>query len=460
MQRSLFLIAFLAALFCSNLQSSYLVSHESDNFFPVARVVLTPVFLSQDAAASLLIEGGPRSYRINGTLGGFACNQHRFKVGGEFLSERLRFHFSERNRHRFDDHGDHHRRDHHHEHRWLNQWAIGGKYQYLFENDCCDWLKSFEASGYYSNAKSKKLPKRHIRGVTFFEHVAGGRSWGLEAGTSLDTMWNCGRLLLAIDYDRVEYKRPPHHSDHHSHDHSHLSHRDHHDHFVRQVSGVGATIALNQPLGYGFDFDFEYQYKKAYDYIEGLLNWRNNMECGDLSVGVFANHFFGKDRLPSSTTVGAELGFSFGIESLSLFGDCCNPCEVECCMDVSDLALWVAEPAVYIPQVLAIAVRHECPPPAVIGTGLGNIGNLAFPVGPLLISLNAYFTSQSGQFLTFFASGLPSGITLNPATGVISGIVVDAAPPTGNLGVYTVTVTATDPCGSLTETFTLRLGTA
>src|ERR1700722_6001169 len=365
MQRSLFLIAFLAALFCSNLQSSCLIAHESDNFYPVARVVLTPVFLSQDAAVSLLIEGGPRSYRFNGTLGVFACNQHRFKVGGEFLSERLRFKLHE---------GDGHEGEgqKYHVHRWLNQWAVGGLYQYLFENDCCNWIKSFEVSGYYSNAKSKELPRKEISGVQFFQHIAGGDSWGVEAGTSLDTMWNCGQLLLAIDYDRVEYKRHDHDRGHHhgsgsgssSHDSGHRSNRHN-----KEVSGVGGTVALYQPLGYGFDLDFKYQYKRAYDYIEGLLNWRNNMECGDLLIGVFANHVFGKERLPSSTTAGVELGFSFGIENFSLFGDCSDPCDVECCMDVCDLAAWVAIPAVYIPHVLAIATSRECFAPAIVGTG-------------------------------------------------------------------------------------------
>lgn len=414
MRRSLFLLTLLTTVFCSMLSISSISadSKSKDNFFPVARVVLTPVFLGEDAAFSLLAEGGPRSYRFNGTLGFISCEQHRFKVGGEYLSQRLHYKFETGK-----------------EHRWMHQWAVGGKYQYLFAEDCsCDWLRSFELSGYYAKANSKDLSLDTEEGFSEFRRIAGARSWGIEAGTSLDT-WNCGSILVAIDYDHIQYKRR-YQSD-------------------KNVSGVGATVALHQPLWCDVAFDFKYQYKRAYDYIEALLDWRNNLECGDLNIGIFANHVFGKDKLPSSTTVGVELGFSFGFDSL--FSGCCDPCATDCCvLDCNDLAAWVSSPAVYIPQVLAIADQGECTPPQLLVSAIPTQNFLTFGEA-IFIDLNEFFSSPKGSTIFYEVVGLPQGVVVNSA-GIISGIVAD------NAGSYTITVNASDGCGITTTTFILNLG--
>jgi len=434
MRRSLFLLTFLMTIFCSNLCITNISANDKkdkksrDNFFPVARVVLTPVFLSQDAAFSFLGEGGPRSYRFNGTLGYIACEQHRFKVGGEYLGQRLKYRFRTG-----------------HEHHWVHQWATGGKYQYLFADDCCcQWLKSFELSGYYARANSKelKLGEEHHHhhdsdsDRSEFRRIAGARSWGVEAGTSIDTTWNCGTLLLAIDYDNVDYRKKRFH---------------HHD---KEISGVGGTIALHQPLWCNVELDFKYQYKRAYDYIEALFNWGTNFECGNLNLGVFVNHVFGKERLPCSTTVGGEIGFSFGIDNL--FNNCCDPCATDCCFnDCNDLAAWVSEPAVYIPQVLAISDEERCFPPELI---TGGIPDQFFPTigDPVLINLNNFFRFPKGAKVTFEVSGLPPGIIFDPSTGIISGLVTDVNAGPGR----TISVTASDGCGSTDTSFTLNLGSA
>jgi VCBS repeat-containing protein len=57
--------------------------------------------------------------------------------------------------------------------------------------------------------------------------------------------------------------------------------------------------------------------------------------------------------------------------------------------------------------------------------------------------------------LTYTATGLPPGLSIDPDTGVISGNINHAASQGGNNGVYTVTVSATDPPGATTsQTFT------
>ena len=67
------------------------------------------------------------------------------------------------------------------------------------------------------------------------------------------------------------------------------------------------------------------------------------------------------------------------------------------------------------------------------------------------ISLDAsqFFGDPDGDTLTYSASGLPAGLSIDPATGVISGTIDRSASQSGP---YTVTVTATDPAGASTST--------
>ncbi|KCV58046.1 retention module-containing protein [Bordetella bronchiseptica] len=61
---------------------------------------------------------------------------------------------------------------------------------------------------------------------------------------------------------------------------------------------------------------------------------------------------------------------------------------------------------------------------------------------------------DNGDTLTFTADGLPPGLSLDPATGIISGTLDNSASQGGNNGVYTVKITATDSGGkSVTQTF-------
>ena len=67
------------------------------------------------------------------------------------------------------------------------------------------------------------------------------------------------------------------------------------------------------------------------------------------------------------------------------------------------------------------------------------------------IDLGGNFADPDDDSLTFTATGLPDGLVLDPATGIVSGTL---DPDAASDGPYTVTVTATDPSGaSLSSTF-------
>lgn len=70
------------------------------------------------------------------------------------------------------------------------------------------------------------------------------------------------------------------------------------------------------------------------------------------------------------------------------------------------------------------------------------------------VDTSSFFSDLDGDILTFGVAGLPDGLSIDPATGIISGTIDrDASQPNG--GIYSVTVTGTDPDGLTTsQTFT------
>jgi hypothetical protein len=89
----------------------------------------------------------------------------------------------------------------------------------------------------------------------------------------------------------------------------------------------------------------------------------------------------------------------------------------------------------------------------VVVTPLGNRSNVDGQTG-VSVATAGSFTDVDGDTLTYAATGLPAGLSINAATGVISGTIGRSASQTGG-GIYTIQVTASDPGGrSVSTSFT------
>lgn len=76
--------------------------------------------------------------------------------------------------------------------------------------------------------------------------------------------------------------------------------------------------------------------------------------------------------------------------------------------------------------------------------------NLTLDLGMHTIHTAQVFSSPCGQPITFSATGLSEGVSINPTTGVISGVFIV-------LGTFDVVVTATTSCGTTSQKFILTV---
>ncbi len=298
-----------------------------DNYFGIVRLRPIAVFDCDNSALAVLAEGGYNAYRGNGTYGFIINQNHRFKIGGEWLGQRLHYKFASGQIHR-----------------WNRQSAFGGKYQYLF--DCPSLCFNGLQFGLgYSHALGRSLQEviciRH--NAILFRRLSDSVFWNFDAGLIV-APWECGNMVLSLTYDNIRY---------------HRQHRS-----SKRLSGVGFSFDYTQYLWGDLSIDFKAQFRRPYNYLELMLNWTERTECGDCTFGIFANRVFGKAKLPSSTAAGIELRYAFGIDTSNCLWNAGNQCDPEnncpyvtnlCWFDSTELAAWVADPAIYRPQVLSVA---------------------------------------------------------------------------------------------------------
>lgn len=390
----------------------------NNDFIPTLRLQLTPEICSDWFAFSFLGEAGVRNYRANGTLGFALAPCQRLKVGGEYLTQKLGYNFSSGKASR-----------------WMHQYAVGGTYQYLVD---CNFIQSLDVHGHYSHAYSRQLSRATCFPDIFTErrvrrHIAGSDAYNVSGGVTLNP-WCFTNISLSLDYDNVRYNRKFH--KHHT------------------VSGFGGTVGFIQNLPYNFNVGFRGEFKRPYNYLEALIGWNTCTSWGNVNIGVYGGHTYGKEHLPSSTVAGIALNWDFDWGFGGYFNNTCCPqdiCCYPCYSSCNDLAKWIeATPAVYVPEVLAISEqrrRTSCFPPVVLGT-------LTVPIAatPAVIATALLFNTQ-GEPVTFsITTDAEVTATIDPVTGVITVTAI------ADLEAHIITVTATTARGcSSSTTVTVQL---
>jgi hypothetical protein len=363
-----------------------------------------------DAAASLLVEAGPRNYRADATFGFNLSDLQRLKVTGEYLSQDIDYSFSTGIARE-----------------WVQQGAAGLDYQHNLSSNGLNYI---DVGGYYSHAPNKTLDPTYvtymdIAGNTFaytnFRRIAGSNAYGISPSITLNP-WQGLQATLAANYDNVHY------------DNQCIT--------QQQSDGFGGTLTLNQQLGRYLQVNLSAGARAPFNTYQASIRYL--IPSANLSLGIMGNYTDGKDSLPDTSLAGVELTYIVDkAKSTNAALDNRN----------TSVTAWVQKPAVYMPQVLAITedclileITPPCPPPVFSGIIPNLVVDYFDP--DVVIDAGGYFT---GTNLVFSATGLPSELSIDPTTGIISGTF-----PDGFVEVE-VQVTATDRCGSAqSNSFTIR----
>lgn len=398
----LFAICHLSAQDCGH-------SHKrtQNTLAPDVRFTLVPRSVTNNSAVAFLAEAGRRNFRLNGTFGFLADCENRFKISGEYLQQKLGYNYSTGLARR-----------------WVRQFACGVAYEHDF---CNQYITSAEISAYCSYAPTRHLSSQVCENYRYYRRIAGATAYGGEIGSTI-RLWPCAFLYLDANYDSVIYHRRFYSN--------------------RHVEGFGGSVGFHQQLFETLGFDLRAEFRRPFNYYRASVCWSVPQWTG-LTVGVYGSHTRGKCRLPSSTMAGIELNYTFADFFRPSYNDC-GECEIYCS---PDLACWVSRPAVYLPEVLAIAEEKAvrlCSLPGSIP-----IPNVVLSVsGPFAIDVSPYFINPDPEPLVFSATGLPPGAVIDPVTGIITGVATSGLPP------FVITVFASNNCGSASQTFALSYCTS
>lgn len=256
-----------------------------------------------------------KNYRGSGTYGVYFTNHHRFKVTGEWLTQKLTYHF---NPGRAKE--------------WVSQYALGGEYQYLIGNKI---VHSINLGSGYVHSYGQNLPRKHIFNKVISRHIANSDGALSFLGTTV-RLWNCARLSINANYDWVKY-----HQKYNS---------------GKLANGFGGSLFFVQPFATDFTFELSAEFRKPFNSYQGSLNWKRFFSRWGIDLGIFGNITDGREGLPDIKTVGLQLGFSFGGKG------CKNPPFDDKKTEQTDsfsraycnVSDWALRPAVYVPIVLTL----------------------------------------------------------------------------------------------------------
>ncbi len=382
--------------------------------------------LTNDTAYSLAAEAGLKNFRVGGTIGWRIADDQRFKVSAEYLWQKITYAFFS---------GD--------SNQWVNQGAIGADYQYTFIN--VDYKPQLDLDAYYSHAPSKSLST--VSG-TFISRtgltqpfvnarrIAGSNAAGISPGVTIQP-WMGGKVGADLNYDNVRY------------DKKYSPNED--------AKGFGGTVRLSQVLFQNVVFSASAAVRQPFNNYTAGLAWSDIPYYGSWTLGLDGVYTAGKNTLPNTYDVSVSASYYMdpapqcsraqneaaakfvNYKGYKGYKDQAPP-------PADDFLNWTSDPGVYMPQVLAIVDQRVTTCEFGIPTFIGTIANVEETGGfgsPISIPTASHFTGHNLTFaISSITPALAAGDTLviNPNTGVITGSIFTE-------NVYSVVVTASNPCG-------------
>lgn len=275
--------------------------------------------LGGSAAMALDGEYGPNQQRINATLGQLFGKNNMLKITGEYLRQKLDFSF---------DSGA--------ISQWVGQQAYGAMYTYVLPHNSI-FLAGITADVSYSMASSKDLATKYFHdtgGAAYanFRRIAGGVDEHADLGVNvLRQFWTS--VNLAVNYDVVKYATK-------------------YNKISSNTRGFGAVIGLQQLITHFTKLQTNLNYNKAYQDYKVELDQLFPFNNSQLQLSLSGEHLLtaGSGDFSRDNRVQLGASYSFGMSGKSKGYDLGGSLDSS-----QDLLNWTETPAVYMPQVLAVA---------------------------------------------------------------------------------------------------------
>lgn len=300
-------------------------SHPTTFLGPFFRGGYTHYLVDNTSAFSVAAEVGPRNYRVGGTVASKICCNQRLKVSGEYLWQNINYAFFDGN-----------------SFRWVDQGALGATYEYDLLG--IRYNPTLDVNAYVSRASNKNAGTDTISLAnpadpttplifTDFRRIAGGTAEGISPGVTIEP-WRGGRAGIDLNYDNVNYDQsnPPN----------------------ENAIGFGGTVRLSQAINNHFEVGALAGIRAPFNEYQANIAWKTSNAYGKWVVGLVGGYTAGKTTLPSTYNVGVSVNF---------LAECQTSCERR--EGINSFLSWTADPAVYLPQVLAITddtVVQQLPP--------------------------------------------------------------------------------------------------
>ncbi len=373
--------------------------------------------INNTTAYSLLGEVGVKNLRVGGTVAWQLNNTQFLKASAEYLQQNITYSFNS---------GD--------TSQWVSQGALGADYLYQFSG--YRYEPQVDVAAYLSHAPNKSLGNRStttvISGTTTTilnqRHIAGSDGAGVIPTLSV-APWQGGRAGIGLNYDNVRYNQNFSPS--------------------QNANGLGGTFTLNQQIAKDVSMGVSAAVRQPFNNYAANVSFNNLQYHGTWALDVDSQYTAGKNTLPSTWNVG--LSVSYYMDSYQQ-----NSGHSSLTSHHNDLLAFASTPAVYMPQVLAIAEQKVTRTSKSCGAAPSITGTFADQiVGVGTTTLNSP-TQFNGTNLTYtVTSNFTAGsgtVTINSTTGAVSA--------TGNSfgSNVSIAIKATDSCGRAitSNTFTVN----